>query len=258
MSQIKVFSKQLFGALAYVHSLGYVHCDVKPDNILIDASYSTLKLCDFGAVVSDIDLRAKQSESYIVARFYRSPEIILDYDNKNNAIDVWAMGITILEMFRSDIVFKGKTNNEILWEIMNLFGGFTHKTLKQCRRTDWFSLDSGAEGNVQYLKLKCPDKHSVLDDTDSNIDAKNVDDGRYACDASRRLDEIATAEDSKWVDAPRVHSHLREALFQLPSSLLHKVTSKSFDSFILDALKIDPIKRISSRDTLKSKFLADE
>ena len=259
LSQIKIFSKQLFGALAYMHSFGYVHCDVKPDNILIDASYSEVKLCDFGAVVSENDLKVKQAESYIVARFYRSPEIILDYDSKDNAIDVWAMGITILEMYRADIVFKGKTNNEILWEIMRLFGGLHYKTLKKCRRTEWFLLDNGVEGTVQYLKKQAlPEKSSCGNDANSSVDVSNVDGISNDCNTTERLQVIAAAEHASWVDAPRIHSHLREALFQLPSSLLHKVTSKSFDTFVLDTLKIDPSKRISSRDALKSKFLVNE
>ena len=67
-----------------------------------------------------------------------------------------------------------------------------------------------------------------------------------------------TAEQGSWHDAPGIHPRLHEMLFQLPSSLLHKVVSKSFDTFILDTLKIDPTKRITSKDALKSKFLADE
>ena len=63
------------------------------------------------------------------------------------------MGVTILEMYRGEIVFRGKTNNEILWEIMNLFGGFHRKTLRKCTRNEWFSLDDGVEGSVQYLKI---------------------------------------------------------------------------------------------------------
>lgn len=43
----KVVFRQLMEALKYLHSMGVVHHDIKPENILL--SEMTLKLCDFGA-----------------------------------------------------------------------------------------------------------------------------------------------------------------------------------------------------------------
>ena len=45
---VKLYMYQLFRALAYVHSLGICHRDIKPQNLLLDPQTSVLKLCDFG------------------------------------------------------------------------------------------------------------------------------------------------------------------------------------------------------------------
>ncbi len=39
---------QLFRSLAYIHSLGICHRDIKPQNLLLDPESAILKLCDFG------------------------------------------------------------------------------------------------------------------------------------------------------------------------------------------------------------------
>jgi serine/threonine protein kinase len=44
----KLFMYQLFRSLAYIHSMGICHRDIKPQNLLLDPESAILKLCDFG------------------------------------------------------------------------------------------------------------------------------------------------------------------------------------------------------------------
>lgn len=53
---IRKLCYQFFEGLAFLHSKGIAHRDIKPDNILVDAEGSlsatkepTLKICDFGS-----------------------------------------------------------------------------------------------------------------------------------------------------------------------------------------------------------------
>ena len=47
--QIKLYSYQMFRALAYLHACGICHRDIKPQNMLIEPENNVLKLCDFGS-----------------------------------------------------------------------------------------------------------------------------------------------------------------------------------------------------------------
>ena len=46
---IKLYMYQLFRSLAYIHSSGICHRDIKPQNLLLDPDSGILKLCDFGS-----------------------------------------------------------------------------------------------------------------------------------------------------------------------------------------------------------------
>lgn len=53
MFPLQVYMYQLFRSLAYIHSQGVCHRDIKPQNLLVDPETAILKLCDFGRSVAD-------------------------------------------------------------------------------------------------------------------------------------------------------------------------------------------------------------
>jgi glycogen synthase kinase 3 beta len=71
---IKLYLYQLFRSLAYIHSQGICHRDIKPQNLLLDPETAVLKLCDFGS--AKVLVRGEPNVSYICSRYYRAPELI--------------------------------------------------------------------------------------------------------------------------------------------------------------------------------------
>lgn len=80
---LQLYMYQLFRSLAYIHSLGICHRDIKPQNLLLNPETGVLKLCDFGSAKTLI--KGEPNVSYICSRYYRAPELIfgaIDYTTK--------------------------------------------------------------------------------------------------------------------------------------------------------------------------------
>lgn len=82
---------QLISVLQYIHSQGYIFCDLKPSNIMLQPN-GRIMLIDFGAVQSASDL----SHISLGTRGFAAPEqYSQEFDTR---VDIYAFGITLFYM----------------------------------------------------------------------------------------------------------------------------------------------------------------
>ncbi|KAK6541778.1 regulator of ime2 [Orbilia ellipsospora] len=126
--EVKLYIYQLFRSLAYIHSQGICHRDIKPQNLLLDPSTGILKLCDFGS--AKILVENEPNVSYICSRYYRAPELIFGATNYTTKIDVWSTGCVMAELMLGQPLFPGESGIDQLVEIIKVLGTPTREQIR--------------------------------------------------------------------------------------------------------------------------------
>ncbi|KAI7906449.1 kinase-like domain-containing protein [Cokeromyces recurvatus] len=95
IGQLVYIIKSIASGLAKIHSYGYIHRDIKCDNIFLNQEDNSIVIGDFG-VVSISSVADSSVEEAGVVLFW-SPELV-QQKIVNYKIDIWALGIVILEI----------------------------------------------------------------------------------------------------------------------------------------------------------------
>ncbi|CAN1157321.1 Mitogen-activated protein kinase 4 [Linum perenne] len=115
----RYFLYQVLRGLKYVHSAHVLHRDLKPSNLLLNSNCD-LKIADFGLArtTSETDFMTE----YVVTRWYRAPELLLNCSEYTAAIDIWSVGCILGEIMTRQPLFPGKDYVHQLRLITELIG----------------------------------------------------------------------------------------------------------------------------------------
>lgn len=115
---IRRITGQVLVSLNFLKQMHIVHCDIKPENILLlRKNRSQVRLIDFGSSCYE----GLTMFTYVQSRFYRAPEVILElpYDC---AIDMWSLGCCVCELYMGRPLFAGESEAEQLALICEVLG----------------------------------------------------------------------------------------------------------------------------------------
>ncbi|XP_023909154.2 mitogen-activated protein kinase 3 [Quercus suber] len=127
------FLYQILRGLKFIHSANVIHRDLKPSNLLLNANCD-LKICDFGLARPTAE--NEFMTEYVVTRWYRAPELLLNSSDYTAAIDVWSVGCIFMELMTRKPLFPGKDHVNQMRLLIELLGTPTESDLGFVRNED--------------------------------------------------------------------------------------------------------------------------
>jgi serine/threonine protein kinase len=134
--------RQIFAGLHHIHSSGYFHRDMKPENVLVTTTglfdyqsvsplaqpssppekdvVAIIKLADFG-LARETKSKPPYTE-YVSTRWYRAPEVLLLSKEYSNPVDMWALGTIMAELVNLRPLFPGSSQVDQVARICEVLG----------------------------------------------------------------------------------------------------------------------------------------
>lgn len=110
-------------ALEHAHSFGFIHRDLKPDNVFLCSTEAgaQVRLLDFGSVKLQVETGAKLTAlgTTLGSPCYMSPEQATGAADVDQQSDVFAVGSILYEMLTAKVAFDAPTVAMILLKILN-------------------------------------------------------------------------------------------------------------------------------------------
>jgi serine/threonine protein kinase len=97
-SKVVEFLQDILGILEFVHSQGFIHCDIKPENIIRRAGDGRLCLIDFGSIQPidfSYDAELSVDQIPVTSLGYVPPEQFIGHTKPNS--DIYALGIIAIQ-----------------------------------------------------------------------------------------------------------------------------------------------------------------
>ena len=224
LSEIKQFTRQLLEGVNLLNISGIVHCDLKPENVL---------LCDQGCKIIDLGSACFCNfvfYDYIQSRHYRAPEIALG-NRYSTAIDMWSVGCIVAEMFLGIPLFPANSEYDLILRYVDCLGLPPVSMITNGRKgSRYFKQYRNKEGQMTYRM-----KEQFEFEYENN------------CRLSPHKDYLPV-------------KLLRDIIFKcqlrVQTPLDYKTKENLYD-FLKKCLEYDPSKRITPQQALKHSFLTD-
>lgn len=121
LNDIRYYVYEVLRALDYAHSMGIMHRDVKPHNVMIDHERRELRLIDWG--LAEFYHPGRLYNVRVASRYFKGPELLVDLQDYDYSLDIWSLGCMLAGMiFRKEPFFHGHDNQDQLVKIARVLG----------------------------------------------------------------------------------------------------------------------------------------
>uniref|UniRef100_A0A8C1ZGJ7 non-specific serine/threonine protein kinase n=1 Tax=Cyprinus carpio TaxID=7962 RepID=A0A8C1ZGJ7_CYPCA len=230
LRHIRPILQQVATALMKLKSLGLIHADLKPENImLVDPIRQPyrVKVIDFG---SASHVSKAVCSTYLQSRYYRAPEIILGLPFCE-AIDMWSLGCVIAELFLGWPLYPGASEYDQIRYISQTQGLPPEYLLSAGTKTNRF-FNRGPDSSYPLWRLKTPSEHEA----EMGIKSKEARKYIFNC-----------LDDMMQVNLP---THLEGT-----DMLAEKADRQELIDLLKRMLRLDADKRITPTKTLAHPFV---
>jgi len=133
IEDVKYYSRKILETLAYVHTRGIMHRDIKPQNIVINHTTKEVRIIDWG--LAEYYIPQHSYSIGVGSMSYKAPELLVNYKTYDYGIDIWAFGCVFAEMIMGmRPMFNGRNNQDQLERIVQVLG--TDKLKSWCKEYD--------------------------------------------------------------------------------------------------------------------------
>ncbi|XP_075709945.1 homeodomain-interacting protein kinase 1 isoform X5 [Rhinoderma darwinii] len=230
LKYIRPILQQVATALMKLKSLGLIHADLKPENImLVDPVRQPyrVKVIDFG---SASHVSKAVCSTYLQSRYYRAPEIILGLPFCE-AIDMWSLGCVIAELFLGWPLYPGASEYDQIRYISQTQGLPAEYLLSAGTKTSRF-FNRDPDLGYPLWRLKTPEEHEI----ETGIKSKEARKYIFNC-----LDDMAQVNMSTDLEGTDM--------------LAEKADRREYIDLLKKMLTIDADKRITPMKTLTHPFV---
>lgn len=268
MKLVKKFTKEILKGISYIHSKKIIHCDLKPENLMI-SSEGNIKIIDFGS--SCYDNRLKYS--YLQSRFYRAPEVLLG-GRYNEKMDIWSIALISIEIYAGVPLLQPQNEWELFLQCIEYFNFPSRRYILKLKQEIekvgavggeknsllWKVFDSNGGIDQDYFCRKM-NQYSIksTNDLNNNKDRKrvsNIDKNRMSFGNLNKSNvklKVNPGHGSikKFL---RKHSDYNGLINSINNGNSDEIELMRFLNFIEKCLVWNKWARISAEDSLKDEF----
>ena len=235
---VKKILKDVFKGLKYLHSVGIIHTDIKPGNILLNQFPPTINAENISAVLGDLGsaMFADNIHTHTVGTVqYNSPEVFIDMPVLP-ASDIWSACVTGYELFTNILPF------DVYNECSVLYGG-----------------------DIEQIESANMSQSNVTADTDSGDEEDDYDDNYRML---LIMDKVIGPPPKKFTKNARLYYNARGKLKNNPkitnigllklttdNTELQKEFCRQMTQFIMRGLQYTPVNRATASEFLTDKWL---